>query len=318
MRAGKVRTELAVDGVLIVDKPEGLTSFDVVRKLRALGSGRKAGHTGTLDPTATGVLPICLGQATKLSSFFLEGDKEYEGVVQLGVETATYDAAGEVVATQATGHLDEAAVRGAVEATAGTYWQTPPMYSAVKVGGKRLYELARKGVEVERKPRKVTIHSIELLSFDPEAAQASIRLACTKGTYVRSVAHELGEALGVGGHLLSLKRLRNGPFEMARAIPLATLEAWMKEGRREEIEARLVSLRDALGEVKEVRVDELRARKVSRGMALGYRDLLQCAAPRIVEGELVRITGPGGKLLAVAEQREGALRYRRVFVSGGE
>ncbi len=313
-----MKAELSGDGVLIVDKPEGLTSFDVVRKLRSLGSGRKAGHTGTLDPNATGVLPICLGQATKLSSFFLEGDKEYQGVVQLGAETDTYDAAGEVVATYATDHLREEEVRRAVEAMAGTYWQTPPMYSAVKVGGKRLYELARQGVEVERKPRKVTIHSIEMLSFEAETARVSIRLACTKGTYVRSVAHELGQSLGVGGHLFSLKRLRNGPFDISRAIPLASLEAWMKEGKTEEIEARLISLRDALGEMKEVRVDELRARKVARGMTLGYRDLLQAAAPRIVEGEVVRITGPGGKLLAVAEQREGALRYRRVFARSRE
>lgn len=307
-----------MDGVLIVDKPEGLTSFDVVRKLRSLGSGRKAGHTGTLDPTATGVLPICLGQATKLSSFLLEGDKEYQGVVQLGVETETYDAVGEVVARKASDHLGEEEVRAAVEGMAGTYWQTPPMYSAVKVGGKRLYELARKGLEVERKPRKVTIHSIELLDYERETGRVSIRLACTKGTYVRSVAHELGQALGVGAHLASLKRLRNGPFDLARAIPLDTLEVWMKAGKREEIEARLISLRDALGELKEVRVDELRARKVSRGMVLGYRDLLQSAAPRIFEGDLLRITGPGGRLLAVAEQREGALRYRRVLVGGGE
>lgn len=307
-----------MDGVLIVDKPEGMTSFDVVRKVRALGSGRKAGHTGTLDPSATGVLPICLGQATKLSSFLLEGDKEYQGVVQLGVETDTFDAEGKVVATQGAGHLTEEEVRRAVEAMAGSYWQTPPMYSAVKVGGKRLYELARQGMEVERKPRKVTIHSIEMLSYDAEKARLELRLACSKGTYVRSVAHEIGQALGVGGHLVSLKRLRNGPFGLDRAIPLETIEAWMREGKNEEIEARLVSLSDALAEMKEVRVDELRARKVARGMALGYRDLLQSAAPRLVEGDQVKITGPKGRLLAVAEQREGALRYRRVLVGGGE
>lgn len=315
MKAG---ADSAVDGVLIVDKPEGLTSFDVVRRLRALGSGRKAGHTGTLDPTATGVLPICLGQATKLSSFLLEGDKEYEGTLQLGVETDTYDAAGRVVATHSTDHLGEEEVRRAVEGMAGTYWQTPPMYSAVRVGGKRLYELARKGLEVERRPRKVTIHSIEMLSFDPAAARVAFRIACTKGTYVRSVAHEIGQALGVGAHLVSLKRLRNGPFRLEDAVPLETLERWMKEGQLDRIEERLVPLREALADLREVRVDELCARKVARGMALGYRDLLQCGAPRLVEGELVRITGPQGRLLAVAEQRGGALRYRRVFPPGGE
>jgi len=307
-----------VDGVLIVDKPQGITSFEVVRRLRALGTGRKAGHTGTLDPSASGVLPICLGQATKLSSFLLEGDKEYQGVIQLGVETDTFDADGKVVATHPTDHLGEEEVRRAVEAMAGTYWQTPPMYSAVKVGGKRLYELARKGVEIERKPRKVTIHAIELLSYDPQTARLELRLSCSKGTYVRSVAHELGQALGVGGHLVSLERLRTGPFGIERAVPLETIEGWMREGKREEIEAHLVSLGDALGEMKEIRVDELRARKVSRGMALGYRDLLQSAAPRLSEGDRVKIVGPKGRLLAVAEQRGGALRYRRVLAGAGE
>lgn len=312
------RTESGVDGVLIVDKPAGMTSFDVVRKLRALGSGRKAGHTGTLDPSATGVLPICLGQATKLTPFLLEGEKVYQGVARLGVETDTFDAEGKVVAQNATDHLREEEVRLAVEQMAGTYWQTPPMYSAVKVGGKRLYELARQGVEVDRKPRKVTIHAIEMLSYDPATAELALRLSCTKGTYVRSVVHEIGQALGVGGHLVSLQRLQNGPFGLDRALPLETIETWMREGKREEIEAHLISLPDALGDLQEVRVDELRARKVARGMTLGYRDLLQSAAPRLVEGDLVKIVGPGGRLLAVAEQREGGLRYRRVFVGGGE
>ena len=307
-----------MDGVLIVDKPEGLTSFEVVRRIRPLGSGRKAGHTGTLDPTATGVLPICLGQATKLSTFLLEGDKEYEGTLQLGVETDTYDAAGRVLATHATDHLDAEEVRRAVEGMAGTYWQTPPMYSAVRVGGKRLYELARQGLEIERRPRKVTIHSIEMISYDPATARVSFRLSCTKGTYVRSVAHEVGQALGVGAHLASLKRLRNGPFRLESAVPLEVLERWMKEGQLDRIEQHLVPLRDALADLREVRVDEMRARKVSRGMALGFRDLLQCGAPKLAEGELVRVTGPQGQLLAVAEQKGGALRYRRVLPREGE
>lgn len=309
---------LQVDGVLIVDKPEGPTSFDVVRRLRGLGTGRKAGHTGTLDPSATGVLPVCLGAATKLSAFLIEGDKAYEGVIRLGVETDSYDAAGNVVATADASHLEEAAVAEAVAAQAGTYWQTPPMYSAVRVGGKRLYELARRGEEVERRPRKVTLYSIEMLGWDPSTSDVSIRVRCTKGTYVRSIAHELGQRLGVGGHLLSLRRTASGPFTLDRAIALDTLLEWMKEGRQEEIEAHLVSMRDALVDLQEIRVDELRARKVANGMALGTRDLAQCRAPLVSEGARVRLVGPGGRLLAVASIREGVLRYDRVLVHGGE
>lgn len=314
----KEKAERGLDGVLVVDKPQGMTSFDVVRRVRSLGKGRKAGHTGTLDPSATGVLPICLGNATKLSAFLLEGDKAYQGVIRLGIETDTYDADGEVVATHDISHLEEERIREAVAAMGGEYWQTPPMYSAVKVGGKRLYELAREGKEVERKPRKVTIHSIEMLAWRPEAGEVSVRLSCTKGTYVRSVAHELGIALGVGAHLASLQRIRSGPFTIDRAIPLATVKEWIEGERWEEARAHLVSPRDALADMKEVRVDELRQRKVSRGMILGIRDLQACGAPRIAEGEQVRIVGPGGTLLAVARQQNGNLRYDRVLATGRE
>lgn len=314
----KEKDERGLDGVLVVDKPAGMTSFDVVRRVRALGKGRKAGHTGTLDPAATGVLPICLGNSTKLSTFLLEGDKRYEGVVRFGVETTTYDAEGEVVATHDPSGLREEAVRAAAEAMVGSYWQTPPMYSAVKVEGRRLYELAREGKEVERKPRKVTIHSLECVAWDPAASTLTIRLSCSKGTYVRSIAHELGAALGVGGHLASLRRLGSGPFSLEQAVPLSTAIEWMAGARWEEARAHLVSPRDALAEFREVRVDGLRERKVARGMTLGGRDLIECRAPRIVEGERVRIVGTGDRLLAVATQREGNLRYDRVFVTGGE
>lgn len=314
----KGRSDGGLDGVLVVDKPAGMTSFDVVRRVRALGAGRKAGHTGTLDPAATGVLPICLGSATKLSTFLLEGDKSYLGLIRLGVETSTYDAEGEVVATKDPSGLEEEAVRQAAEAMVGSYWQTPPMYSAVRVGGRRLYELAREGKEVERKPRKVTIHSLETLAWDPATASLTVRLSCTKGTYVRSIAHELGATLGVGGHLAALQRLGSGPFSLEQAVPLATAVEWIAGERWEDARAHLVSPRDALAEYREIRVDELRERKVARGMTLGTRDLLQCGAPRIVEGERVRIVGAGNRLLAVAQQREGNLRYDRVLVSAGE
>ncbi|AKU90022.1 tRNA pseudouridine(55) synthase TruB [Vulgatibacter incomptus] len=306
-----------MDGILIVDKPEGPTSFDVVKRLRRLGRDRKAGHTGTLDPMATGVLPICLGDATKLVPFVMEGEKDYEGVVALGVETDTYDATGTPVEERDPSGIGRGDVEAAVAAMVGEYWQTPPMYSAVKVGGRRLYELARKGEEVERKPRKVRIDSIELLDWDPSAATARIHVRCGKGTYIRSIAHELGQTLGVGGHLARLRRLRTGSFPIERAVPFQVVLDVMAAGREAELEAHLVGMRDCLPELPEIVVDDARARKVLHGMALGGRDLAECGSRRLEDGAQVRVVAPDGGLLAVGEMERGGLRYARVLVGRG-
>lgn len=306
---GAIQENTGLHGILVVDKPAGPTSFDVVRRLRRLGGDRKAGHTGTLDPMATGVLPICLGDATKIASFVTEGDKEYEALVVFGAETDTYDATGTVLSRASTDGLERHRVEDAVAAMAGEYWQTPPMYSAVKVGGRRLYELARKGEDIERRPRKVRIERIELLDWDPAAATARIFVHCGKGTYVRSIAHELGQALGVGAHLGALRRLRSGPFRIEDAVPLARL---LEPGATDP-GLHLVSLRDSLPDLAEITLDEPRVRKVSHGMSLGARDLAECRAPRLATGQRVRLVGGDGRLLAVAEQRDVGLRYLRVL-----
>lgn len=304
-----------MNGVLIVDKPSGPTSFDVVRKLRGLGKGRKAGHTGTLDPMASGLLPICLGDATRIAGFILEGDKGYEGVIQLGQDTDTWDATGKVVAESDASGLDADRVRAAVEAMQGEYWQTPPMYSAVRVGGKRLYELARQGEEIERRPRKVHLYSIEMVEYDTAAHRVTIRVQCSKGTYIRAIAYELGEALGVGAHLMGLRRLASGPFSLEKALPLEKILSWMAEGRKEEIEARVISMADALSDMPTLRLDEERSRKVAYGKILGGRDLASGGWQSGGEESRVRILAPDGRLLAVAEERDGGLRYLRVFVT---
>ncbi len=306
-----------MDGILVVDKPSGPTSFDVVRRLKALGTGRKAGHVGTLDPLATGVLPVVLGDATKIAAFVGEGEKVYEGVVRLGVETDSYDAQGKVVATRDASALRIPDVERAVASFAGEQWQTPPMFSAAKVAGKRLYELARRGEEVERKPRKIRVHEIALLRFDAEKAEASIRVRCTKGTYIRTIAHELGRTLGVGGHLTALRRTRNGLFGIEQAVPLAVVLDLAGSGRAHELARRLVSLRDALADLPEVVVDEARARKVVHGMTLGAKDLAEVRAPALPEGTKLRLVGPDGRLLAVGEAQDGAVRYARVLVGPG-
>jgi tRNA pseudouridine55 synthase len=301
-----------MDGILVIDKPAGPTSFDVVRRLRQLGTGRKAGHVGTLDPMATGVLPICLGEATKIAGFLVEGEKTYEGVVQLGSATDSYDATGKVVAQVDARGIGADEVLAAVATFRGAYWQTPPMFSAVKVDGERLYEKARRGEEVERRPRKITVHEIEVLHFDPERVRVALRLTCSKGTYVRSIAHELGEALGVGGHLAELRRTRTGSFGLDRAVSHADALQALRDRAPERLAGRLIGLSAALPELPEVQVDAERAHKVSHGMALGGRDLAACHAPALQEGEQARVT-LAGRLLAVGEYRDGALRYARVL-----
>ncbi|MCS6811100.1 MAG: tRNA pseudouridine(55) synthase TruB [Tepidimonas sp.] len=215
-----------VHGVLLLDKPLALSAQAAVARVKALLGADKAGHTGTLDPLASGLLPVCLGAATKFAQAQLEADKAYEATLRLGVRTSTGDAEGEVLATAAVdaallspSHLEALAQR-----FTGTLEQLPPMYSALKKDGKPLYEYARAGVEVPRTPRRVTIHELRLqpVPGDPTALQLQVR--CSKGTYVRTLAEDLGAALGCGAHLTALRRTASGPFELAQAVTLSQLE----------------------------------------------------------------------------------------------
>ncbi|CAG0936300.1 tRNA pseudouridine synthase B [Thermoflexales bacterium] len=218
----------ASTGILILDKPAGLTSHDVVKHVRRATQIRQVGHAGTLDPMATGVLVVCLGQATRVSEYLLGHDKAYHATIRLGVETNTYDADGEVVSTHAV-DIDRAAVEQALAQFRGEIQQVPPMYSAIKREGQKLYELARQGIEIERAARAVIIHSIELRRY--QAPEVTVDVQCSAGTYIRSIAHDLGAALGTGGHLTALTRTAAGPFTIDQALPLATFEAAAREGR---------------------------------------------------------------------------------------
>jgi tRNA pseudouridine55 synthase len=200
---------MALHGVLVLDKPAGMSSAAAADRVkRALGADR-AGHGGTLDPIATGVLPVCLGAATKLAQFLLADDKAYEAVGVLGIATDTLDATGRVVATHPVA-IDEAALRDALVRRSGEQDQVPPMFSAIKQGGVRLYDLARAGEEVERAPRRIRIDRLELVAFEPPRFR--IAIACTKGTYIRSLVADLGADLGCGAHLAELRRTRSGRF----------------------------------------------------------------------------------------------------------
>ncbi|RKG82206.1 tRNA pseudouridine(55) synthase TruB [Corallococcus exercitus] len=286
-----------MDGVLVIDKPLGPTSFDVVRQVRGLLKVKKAGHTGTLDPMATGVLPVCLGEATKVAGIITEGDKAYDAVVRLGIETDTQDAQGKPTAQAPVPPLTAPLLEAVLARLRGTFEQVPPMYSAVKVAGKRLYELARAGEEVERASRTVTVHELVLRDFSADRLTLSVR--CTKGFYVRTLAYDLGRALGCGAHLEALRRTMSGPFTLARALPLGDLASLS----REAVAGRLVSLADSLTDLPAVRVNADEARRVLHGVPVEV-------AP--VPGR-VRVLGPDDALLAMAEVVGGRLRYFRVF-----
>lgn len=303
----------SLDGVVVVDKPVGPTSFAIVRDARRQTGARKVGHGGTLDPLATGVLPICFGEATKLAQFLLDADKEYQATIRFGVETDTYDAEGSVVATADVGHLSEERVRQGLAGFVGEQQQIPPMYSALKRDGRPLHEYARAGEVVERAPRAIRIMTLDLLSFS--APEATIFMRCSKGTYVRSLAHDLGRTLGTGAHLTALRRTRSGPFTLAQAIAPAALGGATLP---------VVPLAEALSHLPAMVVSDVAARAVSEGRRVAWADLAREPAPIPAEGTRVRLLTETGELLAVAPAGAPTelVRTLRVFrvpaVSDGE
>ncbi|MFQ5328913.1 MAG: tRNA pseudouridine(55) synthase TruB [Thermodesulfobacteriota bacterium] len=218
---------MSVAGILVVDKPGGMTSHDVVARVRRVLGVKKVGHTGTLDPMATGLLPLCIGGATKIARFLEGGAKEYRATIKFGVETDSYDAEGKVVAESDTSGVREETVIEALEQFRGKIQQIPPMYSAVKIGGTPLYKLARKGITVEREPKEVEITAIEVEEF--AMPLLTMRIACSRGTYIRTLCHDLGRAVGCGAHLVALRRTRSGHFSLDDAIALDTDKSRMIE-----------------------------------------------------------------------------------------
>jgi tRNA pseudouridine55 synthase len=286
------RPHTGPDGLVVVDKESGWTSHDVVAKSRGLLGTRKVGHAGTLDPDATGVLLLGVGKATKLLRFLSPLGKSYVGVVRFGTETSTLDAAGEVTATHdMTGLAFDDVVRVAAEQFTGEVWQTPPMVSARKVDGKRLHELARQGIEVEREARPVTISRLDVEPMADDPLAVTLHVTCTSGTYIRTLAADLGTALGGGAHLERLRRTSVGPFTLGDAVPL------------EQVSAEVVRpMIEAVRHLATVSVDEAVAADVAFGKVL-ERDVLAIAA----EGEGPwAVVGPDDTLLAVYEPFRGS------------
>ena len=280
----------ARSGVLVVDKPAGPTSHDVVDRVRRALGERRVGHTGTLDPFATGVLVVCVGQATRLARFLAEGEKVYRATVRLGFATTTDDLLGEPLGPARAVAVDVAAVRGAAAALTGTLQQVPPSFSAKRVEGQRLYELARQGRAVERAPVPVTVHAFDVLGLEGDRVEVEVR--CSPGTYVRALARDLGERLGLGGHLVALRRIRSSGFGLEQAVGADALET--------EAQAALLPLQAVLTDLPAVVANALGVAGLRHGRALapeGVGGFPAAPAPRY------RVLADDGALLALAVPR---------------
>ncbi len=308
MMGGKRRSPgRNVAGILLLDKPLGLTSNDALQRIKRLYRAAKAGHTGSLDPLATGLLPVCLGAATKFSAFLLDADKRYRVRVRLGVTTTTADAEGEVVETKPIEGVDPARVRAVLDGFLGLIEQLPPMYSAVKHGGERLYKLARQGLEVERTPRPIHIFSLDLLAC--ELPEIELDVHCSKGTYVRTLAEDIGRALGCGGHVSQLRRTGVGPYA-ENVVDFVTLDQVRdlaeEEGAAARLDALLLPLDSALGHWPAVKLSADAAFYLQQGQAV--------LVPQAPTEGLVRLYDVSKHFLGVGEiQEDGKVQPKRLI-----
>ncbi len=284
-------TVTKVSGILNVNKPAGMTSHDVVARVRRLTGQRKVGHAGTLDPMAIGVLLLCLGQATRVAEYLMVGRKKYRAVVCLGVATDTYDAEGTVTQSAESLHLSQDQLAGALDTFQGVIQQVPPPYSAIHHKGKRLYELARRGIPVQIPPRTIEIDTIELIAW--ESPHLTLNVTCSPGTYIRSLAHDLGQTLGVGGHLTALTRLASGDWRLQDAITLDDLQMAVEIGRWTDF---LQPIETALQDFERVDLSADLARQVSHGQSvpLDWSPKTRLVRAYTPEDGLVALLQPSG------------------------
>ena len=292
-----------IHGIINVYKEKGYTSHDVVAKLRGIAGQKKIGHTGTLDPDAEGVLPVCLGKATKVCELLTDKDKTYRAVLFLGQTTDTQDASGTVLETSDISNLNEAQVTEAVQSFVGEYAQIPPMYSALKVGGKKLYELAREGKTVERKARNVMIHSIKILRVD--LPRVEMEVSCSKGTYIRTLCHDIGEKLGVGGCMESLLRVQVGRFVLADSLRLSEIQKAKEDGNLEKI---LQPIDSVFEQYRAVQIRPDQEKRLQNGNSFRKPDRLQ----NYDDQEMVRVYDSNGHFAAVYRYVEKDHEFRIV------
>jgi len=287
-----------LDGILLVDKPEGISSAKVVSRIKKTTGARKAGHAGTLDPFATGVLVCCLNRATRLARFFLDSEKRYRALMTLGVETDTQDATGTVVATCDPGKPDMVEIRAAIEAFRGKIHQQPPAFSALKHRGVPLYKLARKGTPIQKPPREVQIRSIEVIGVD--LPKIELDVTCSAGTYIRTLCADIGRRLGCGGHLKTLRRLKSSGFSIDEALTLEQIE---QESQAGSLAARILPMASALRNMPTAVADLQVVEKISFGRTIATSDLDGPAKGTF------KVVDSGDRLVAVLEAGNDPDRY---------
>ena len=298
-----------MDGIINVLKPPGMTSHDVVSFIRKCTGIKKVGHTGTLDPGAAGVLPVCIGKATKVSELLMNDDKGYRAEIQLGITTDTQDGYGNVLSERKV-HVNEADIIKTVNTFIGPIQQVPPMYSAIKVNGQKLYELARKGMEVKREPRHITIHSINIIDINLERNTLLIDVRCSKGTYIRTLCCDIGEKLGCGAHMSFLLRTKSGIFTLDKSVTVETIEQYLKENRIQDL---LEPIDSIFKEYPSITVNASMERKVLNGNEIDIRYL----GPFDKGSEIYRIYNESGRFLCLSKiiQKENNMSFLKIIKS---
>lgn len=299
------------DGIILIDKEEGMTSFDVVKAIRRILTVKKVGHAGTLDPFATGLLIILLGQGTKLSNYLMAGDKVYEATMRLGVETDTQDPTGRVVKRCLVPEFEPEFIRKVAHRFVGEIEQVPPSFSAVNYRGKRAYELARRGIKMDLQKRRVKVHSLAITSLN--LPDVTMKVTCSRGTYVRSLAADLGKELGTGAHLKALRRFSSGPFSVKEALSLEDVE----QLSRDRIASKsIIPLHKALPDMRQAKVEGSMAQRIRNGHQPGCDEVGMGDLPRSFEGYMKLVEGEG--LVAIAKvhplvENKASLKIMRVF-----
>ncbi|HID46437.1 MAG TPA: tRNA pseudouridine(55) synthase TruB [Chromatiaceae bacterium] len=297
-----------VTGILLLDKPLGVTSNAALQEVKHLFKAQKAGHTGSLDPLATGLLPLCFGNATKISAFLLDADKRYQVRVRLGETTSTADAEGEIIESQQADHITREQVQAVLADFTGEISQLPPMYSAVKHNGQRLYKLARQGIEVEREARNITIYDLQLLDFD--APEFNLLVHCSKGTYVRTLAEDIGKALGVGAHVTVLRRTLVGPFDEEGMVSMEALQLVAEEEGLHGLDQLLLPLDSGLNHWPAVHLGADSSFYIRQGQPV--------LVPKAPTEGFVRIYGADEKFIGVGEiDDDGRVAPRRLLANPG-
>ena len=292
-----------LSGVLVVNKPLAMTSHDVIDRLRKILHTRRIGHAGTLDPNAEGILLACVNNATKVAQFLTEHDKEYEAVIKLGTSTDTYDGNGKIIKTEKDLKINPERIKEAILSFKGKIWQIPPLYSAIKYKGKKLYQYARAKEKVDRKKREVEIKDIKIQSIN--IPYVELKIKCSKGTYVRSLAHDLGEKLGCGAYLYSLRRTQVGPFRLNKALSLESISEAQSEGRIQEI---LVAIEEALSHLPSVVVKEGFAQRVQHGVPLESASVMSTEGG-FDQNQIISLKDGQRKIIAIGKALSSAKNF---------